>query len=153
MTEKENIKTLIEKFLAGSDQFLVELKVSAGKIAVSIDKPAGITIAECVALSRHLNTELESTGLLTTHELEVGSPGMDEPLRVYQQYLRRIGRNVKVMDLSGAEHKGVLNAADEKGFSITETNKIKQGKKRIEEKTELNYTYDQIKEVKLILSF
>ena len=153
MTDTGKITAIIENYIKGSDTFIVEVKVSSSKIAVSVDKPAGITIEECVALSRHLNSELEPTGLLQTHELEVGSPGMDEPLRVYRQYLRRIGRQVRVMLPDGKEHKGLIKEADENGFTLTVTNKIKQGKKRIEEKADHTFSYADVKEVKLIISF
>ena len=101
----------------------MEVKYSTSRISVSIDKPTGITIAECTDVSRFLANELEDKGVLETRELEVGSPGMSEPLRVYQQYLRRIGRELKVIDKSGVEYKGVLQAADEKGFTVS-TSKI-----------------------------
>lgn len=148
--DKNTIIQLVNEKLAGSDCFLVEVKYGTSRISVSIDKPVGVTIGECTDLSRFLANELESTGVLETRELEVGSPGMSEPLRVYQQYLRRIGRELKVTDKKGLEHKGLLKTADATGFIINTSKIIKEGKKKIEVKEMLSFNYDDIKETKLI---
>jgi ribosome maturation factor RimP len=88
-----------------------------------------------------------------THELEVSSPGMDQPLRVYQQYLRRIGRQARVITREGREHKGVISAADTNGFELAETQSKKENKKKIITETKNRFEYEHIKETKLILTF
>ena len=60
MITVEHIRALLEKHLAGKETFLVEVKVNAGNaIRVHVDTPAGISIDECVAISRYLNGELD----------------------------------------------------------------------------------------------
>lgn len=148
--DKNTIIQLVNEKLAGTDCFLVEVKYGTSRISVSIDKPVGVTIGECTDLSRFLANELEDKGVLETRELEVGSPGMSEPLRVYQQYLRRIGRELKVTDKKGLEHNGLLKTADAEGFMISTSKIIKEGKKKTEVKEMLSFNYDDIKEAKLI---
>lgn len=148
--DKNTIIQLVNEKLAGTDCFLVEVKYGTSRISVSIDKPVGVTIGECTDLSRYLAKELEDKGVLETRELEVGSPGMSEPLRVYQQYLRRIGRELKVTDKKGLEHNGLLKTADAEGFMISTSKIIKEGKKKTEVKEMLSFNYDDIKEAKLI---
>src|SRR5688572_18392518 len=114
MTDKDQIRGLVNKHLEGTDQFLVDIKLSPSKLAVLIDKPEGITLEECTSLTRHLLNELETSGFLETHDVEVGSPGMDSPLVVPQQYLRRIGKEMKVRTVDGIEMNAVLvNAGPE----------------------------------------
>lgn len=148
--DKNTIIQLVNEKLAGTDCFLVEVKYGTSRISVSIDKPVGVTIGECTDLSRYLAKELEDKGVLETRELEVGSPGMSEPLRVYQQYLRRIGRELKVTDKKGLEHNGLLKTADAESFMISTSKIIKEGKKKTEVKEMLSFNYDDIKEAKLI---
>lgn len=153
LVQSEQIRAWVEEFIANSDQFIVEIKVSPGKIAVFIDKPAAITIEECTALSRHLYAKLDALGLLETHELEVSSPGMDTPLKVPQQYYRRINREIKVIDANGKEYTGRLKSANDKGFEMEAITIIKEGKVKKEQKNDVAFNYTDIKETKLIFNF
>jgi ribosome maturation factor RimP len=151
--EKEEIRTLVEAFIRGTDQFLVDIKLSPSKLAVFLDKPTGITLEECAALNRHLSTELETTGFLEKHELEVSSPGMDMPLVVMQQYLRRIGKEIKVMLKDGKEAKGILQAAGENEFEMLAVTERKESKKKIRTEAVQKFAYSDVRETKLIFNF
>ncbi|MFM7767519.1 MAG: ribosome maturation factor RimP [Bacteroidota bacterium] len=86
MVSAEKISSLVQEWIGSSDRFLVEVKSSPSKVTVYIDKPTGITLQECAELSRLITDTLEPEGVWETHEVEVSSPGMDQPLRVYQQH-------------------------------------------------------------------
>jgi ribosome maturation factor RimP len=152
MIDKTEIIKLIDSQLNGTDIFLVEAKISPGKISISIDKPAGITINECIALNRYLTAQLEATGILETHELEVSSPGMDQPLKVLQQYQRRLGKQVRIITTGGIQHEGKLLDAKPEGIEIvkTHTNKVNRKKETTEE--HLSIPFETIKETKLIIN-
>ena len=78
-----------------------------------------------------ISAALEPDGVWETRELEVSSPGMDQPLRVYQQYLRRIGRQARVISREGREYKGLIKSADDEGFTLTESVSRKENKTKI----------------------
>src|SRR5215213_5143471 len=78
VTEGE-IKEIVSSKLAGSDCFIVDIKVTPGKIKVLLDKPAGIRIEECAEVNRDLFDKLEEKGVPEKFAIEVSSPGMDEP--------------------------------------------------------------------------
>ncbi|MEP7170575.1 MAG: ribosome assembly cofactor RimP [Bacteroidota bacterium] len=151
MVDKNYITQLIENKISGTDQFLVDVKLSSGRLAIFIDKPAGITIGECSDLSRFLFNELEPTGFLESHEIEVSSPGMDQPFKNYKQYLRRIGREIKVTTAEGKQHKGKLLSANENSFQLLEIVHIKENKKKVKQEINHELNYNQIKETKLEL--
>ena len=153
MELKERVKGIVNEWIKGGECFLVEVKTSPSRVAVAIDKPAGVSLQECASLSRTITDTLDPDGVWESHELEVSSPGMDQPLKVYQQYLRRIGREVRVITREGREHKGKLQSANETGFELLEITSRKENKKKVETETLHRFTYDQIKETKLILSF
>jgi ribosome maturation factor RimP len=153
MTDKQHIQSLIEQHIAGTDQFLVDIKLSPSRLAVSLDKPAGITLDECTSLTRFLLDQLEPTGFLETHDVEVGSPGMDTPLVVPQQYLRRIGREMKVRTIEGQEMTAVLQSANPEGVVFKETVTRRENKKKVTSEVMHTLTYDQIREAKLVLNF
>jgi ribosome maturation factor RimP len=153
MELKERVEGIVNEWIKGGECFLVEVKTSPSRVAVAIDKPAGVSLQECASLSRTITDTLDPEGVWESHELEVSSPGMDQPLKVYQQYLRRIGREVRVITREGREHKGKLQSANETGFELLEITSRKENKKKVETETLHRFTYDQIKETKLILSF
>ena len=153
MEIQKQIEDIVNEWIKSTDCFLVDIKISPSKVAVFIDKPVGVSLEECVSLSRLLNNSLEPDGVWESRELEVSSPGMDQPLKVHQQYLRRIGKDVKVITLNGLEHKGKLQSADETGIEILETISRKENKKKIISEVVHKLGYHQIKETKLILSF
>ncbi len=149
MIDKNYIVQIIESKLTGTEQFLVDVKLSPGRLAVFIDKHSGITIGECSALSRFLTIDLEPAGFLETHEIEVSSPGMDQPLKNYKQYLRRIGREIKVITAEGKQYKGKLLSANENEFELLEIIQTKENKKKIKRENNIKLNYNQIKETKL----
>ena len=149
MFDKNYFIQVIESKLSGTEQFLVDVKLSPGRLAVFIDKPSGITIEECTALNRFLINELEPSGFMDSHEIEVSSPGMDQPLKIYKQYQRRIGRNVKVIMPDGKLHKGKLLSANDNEFELLETIETKENKKKIKRESNIKLNYNQIKETKL----
>ncbi len=150
--DKQQIKSLIEQHIAGTETFLVEVKLSPNRMTVAIDKPQGITLDECTGLTRFLLNELEPTGFLEKHEVEVGSPGMDSPLMVPQQYLRRIGREMKVINAEGKELKGTLLSADESGIELKEIVSRKENKKKIISEVLHTLPYSNIREAKLVIN-
>ena len=153
MISKEKIENVVNEWIGSSDRFLVEVKVAPSKVTVFIDKPIGIALDECSSLNKYITNALDPEGVWEKHELEVSSPGMDQPLKVYQQYMRRIGKEIRVLTSKGIEHKGLLKAADKNGFDLHETTSRKENKKKILTEVVHHFNYDQIKETKLILSF
>ncbi len=144
---KEQIKTLVEEKIAGTDCFLVDVKISPSKIMVFIDKPAGIKVEDCVEVSRFLQERLEEGNILENHELEVSSPGMEEPLKVLQQYRKRIGREVSVVTFDGLKHFGILEDANEEGIVLKEKRKKENTARQV------HLPFEQIKETKVVFSF
>ena len=153
MVTKDRIESIVNEWITTSECFLVDIKLTPGRIAVFIDKSIGVTIDECSSLNKYLTEKLEEEQVWETHELEVGSPGMDQPLKVYQQYIRRIGKDIRVITTDGRDLKGKLENADEKGIDLLEIISKKVDKKKVLTETKHHLEYSKIKETKLILSF
>ncbi len=150
---REKITELVSAKLEGTENFLVEVKMSPSKIVISIDHPAGTKLEDCIAVSRYLHSELENTDVFEKHELEVGSPGMEEPLKVLKQFLKRIGQSVSVLGTDGIKRSGILLTADENQIAINEEITIKTGKKKEIQTRKVEIPFTQIKETKVNFSF
>ena len=83
--------------VAGMGYELVDLQVSnrGGLLRLFIDKPGGIGLEDCAAVSRQLSRVLEVEGV-EYDRLEVSSPGLDRPLRKAQDFARFAGQKADV---------------------------------------------------------
>lgn len=153
MTIKEKIAHVTEEKIASSDNFLVEVKIIPGKIIVTIDHPKGVKIEDCVSLSRYIQEKLETENVFENHELEVGSPGMEEPLKILPQYKKRIGQEISVVTFDGRKHIGTLLSADENALELNEETVVSNGKKKEKQKKLNIIPFNEIKETRVIFSF
>ena len=103
---------------------LVDLQVSnrGGLLRLFIDKPGGIGLEDCAAVSRQLSRVLEVEGV-EYDRLEVSSPGLDRPLRKAQDFARFAGQKADVRmrtpDASGRRRfVGVLRGENEGRVSL-----------------------------------
>ena len=94
-------------------------------LRVYADKEGGITIDDCVAVSRALSDKLDEEDKLDmAYILEVSSPGLTRQLKSERDFVNSIGRAVdvklyKAHEKYGKEFSGILESADENTVSIT----------------------------------
>ena len=111
---KKNIEELITPKLEEMNLFLVDVVIGANyKIQVFADGIPSITIKQCTELSRFLESYLdEEASVPEKYTLEVSSPGMTNPLRVNQQYKKRIGSTLKITLNNGDQVAMILKEVD-----------------------------------------
>ena len=95
------IKKLAESFLKDESHFVVDvicsLRNNPKKLLVILDGDKGINIDDCAEFSRELSAALDTSNLVEgAFVLEVSTPGLDQPLKIRRQYVKNVGRNVKV---------------------------------------------------------
>ncbi|SEO72240.1 ribosome maturation factor RimP [Nitrosovibrio sp. Nv6] len=88
---------LLDSTLAGLGYELVEVERSSrGRLLrVFIDKPDGVGVDDCVAVSNHLS-RLLAVENIDYDRLEVSSPGLDRPLKKASDFIRFAGESVKL---------------------------------------------------------
>ncbi|MBP0133234.1 MAG: ribosome maturation factor RimP [Nitrosospira sp.] len=88
---------LLELTLSGMGYELVDVERSPrGKLLrVFIDKPNGIAVEDCVAVSDHLG-RLFAVENIDYDRLEISSPGMDRPLKRASDFARFTGELAKL---------------------------------------------------------
>jgi ribosome maturation factor RimP len=86
---------LLEQTVPAMGFELVDWELGAsGLVRVFIDKPAGIDVEDCAAVSHQL-TRLFAVEEVDFGRLEVSSPGLDRPLRKASDYTRFAGQEAK----------------------------------------------------------
>lgn len=91
-----DVRLLLENTLPGMGYELVDFELTpGGGFRVFMDKPGGITVEDCVAVSNHL-TRLFMVENVDYDRLEVSSPGLDRPLKKEADYVRFNGSLAKI---------------------------------------------------------
>ncbi|WP_199117238.1 ribosome assembly cofactor RimP [Pedobacter sp. ASV28] len=153
MQIENRVSALVEEKIADRpDLFLVDVKMLPNnKLIIHVDGDNGISIKDCVAISRHVGFHLEEENTIeTAYNLEVSSPGVGEPLKLNRQYLKNIGRTLSIKLGNGSQKEGKLLEVNDNSITIEEEVKEK-GKKvqLVNSQIELN----DITETKVLISF
>jgi ribosome maturation factor RimP len=97
---EKTVEKLAEELLADTGLELVDVEYVKEKdwyLRVYIDKPEGIDIEDCQALSEKLEKELDEKNVVPdSYILEVSSPGLDRVLKKEKDFVREAGKIVDV---------------------------------------------------------
>ena len=146
MIEKIKILELVNNALEGSEKFLVNLKITPdNRIFVDIDGDNGVTIDDCIELSRAIEGQLDREE--EDFELNVSSAGADMPLKLTRQYRKNVGRELEVVMVDGEKAEGTLEDASDEGIVL----RTKGTKKRAPET--LHLAYRDIKSARVAIKF
>jgi len=147
------IQEYLEQELARRNLFLVEATVRPGnRIAVFIDSIPGVTIDECIAVSRFLEDKLDRNA--GDFELEVSSPGLDKPLKLPVQFEKNTGRVLDVVKSDGIKVTGKLLGISN-GIIRIESEvivRVKAGGKKKTEQHVQEIKQDDIKSARVVIS-
>jgi ribosome maturation factor RimP len=152
MISEKKVQELVEEKIKGSELFIVEVKVSGGnRISIALDRPTKLNVGDCAEVSRFVEAGLNRD--VEDFEITVSSPGLEQPLRVLNQFLKHQGRNVRVVLKDGRLLRGKMNSANEEGITLEV---FRENKKKNKEQTQneiVNLKYPEIKETKIEITF
>ncbi|HTE08994.1 MAG TPA: hypothetical protein VK628_09505 [Flavitalea sp.] len=134
------------------DLFLVDISIRpTNNIKVFLDGDKGISIEKCVAINRQLYRQIEESSLFPADDfsLEVSSPGLDEPLKLFRQYKKNLGRKVEVVGKDGVRLDGLLKEVTEDGILVEE----QKGKGKKQETIPHTVLFESIKTTKIQIVF
>ncbi len=155
MAFKEKVKELINQAMAEhTDLFLIDYTISTDyKISITIDGDHGVTLQDCIDVSRIIEHSLDREE--QDFSLEVASAGATSPLKLPRQFKKNIGRKLKVVTLSQEKYEATIVDADDTQIFLEwksrETKPVGKGKVTVEKKEAV--AYDQIKEAIVIITF
>jgi ribosome maturation factor RimP len=98
---EQQIREVAERVAVSEGMELVDIEYRGGggrrKLCVYIDKPGGITHADCELISKQVGTIVDVEELVPgPYVLEVSSPGLDRKLLKPADYERFLGRKARV---------------------------------------------------------
>jgi ribosome maturation factor RimP len=151
---KEHILDIANEHLKNSELFVTGIKIgSDNQINLFIDGDRGVTIKDCVDLSRAIEGQLDRNK--NDFALDVSSHGAATPLIMPRQYTKHIGRDFEIKLKNDLKLEGMLvssNADEIKiEFSTRENKAIGKGKITVVKEEIIKYS--QIKESKVKLKY
>ena len=155
MTLKERVEQLLQKVLAErTDLFLIALKVSSnGEIKVIVDGDQGVTLNDCIDISRGIEHPLNEDEF--DFSLEVMSPGASEPIINNRQYRKNIGRTLLVRTAGEDVYEAVLTEVDDNGIHLSwkerQPKPVGKGKRTV--KLEKMISFSEVSEAKVKIKF
>ena len=124
---EQQTEELLEPIVTGFGFELVDVEYvkEAGTwyLRAYIDKPDGITVDDCEAVSRKFSDILDEKDYIEdTYIFEVSSPGLGRPLKKEKEFKRSLGEEVEIRTYRAIEHQkefvGVLQEYDNDTVTI-----------------------------------
>lgn len=150
-TQTQAVEKLLLPLLP-EDVFLVSIKVKpTNNIKIYLDADNGLGIEKCIRINRALYKIMEEMAIYPDGDfsLEVSSPGVDEPLKLWRQYKKNTGRNVEVITTSDARFEGTLTVVTEDSITLAFTEG--KGKKAVAKEQVIPFA--EIKQTKVMIKF
>ena len=96
------VEAIAERVANSSGIEIVEIELKGGGqnrfLRISIDKPEGVTHADCEAISHEVGTILDVEDVIPGHyTLEVSSPGVERKLSKFKDFERFTGKKIKAI--------------------------------------------------------
>lgn len=154
MITYERVLRLIEEKVEGTEHFLVELKMGEmNDITIIMDGDDGFSIQDCILFNRHMEQSLDRE--VEDFSMKVMSPGLTEAFKHVRQYVKNVGRGVKVKPVEGKTIEGELVAADETSITVRTHRKERIEGRKAKHWVEEDFTlkYSEIQETKVVIAF
>jgi len=151
---ENTIRALVAEKIEGSEYYLLSVDIKPGNVInVELESMGPVSISDCVDISRQIEHNLDREE--EDFSLQVSSPGLDKPLRDYRQYIKNIGRDLKIRLMDNTEIQGELLKADAEKIEVKESRKERVEGKKKKEVVEVNHVlaYTDIKQAKIKITF
>lgn len=147
------IDVLKEALMQKASLFLIDVNISpAFKISVTIDGDNGVTLQDCIDVSRFIENNLDREE--QDFSLEVASAGATSPLLLPRQFKKNLGRKLKVTTATEKIEANITAANDEfivLEWTAREPKQVGKGKETVQKQIEIKY--EDIKEAIVIITF
>jgi ribosome maturation factor RimP len=89
---------------------LIDLEFVGKSLRLTIDKPGGVTLGDCVSVTRRVGLLLDAEDPIESkYRLEVSSPGLNRKLKTAREFEHFSGRRAKVQTVEGI-FRGTITA-------------------------------------------
>lgn len=154
MITENTIRALVAEKIEDTEYYLLSVDIRPGNVInVELESMGPVSILDCVDISRQIEHNLDREE--EDFSLQVSSPGLDKPLRDYRQYIKNVGRELKIKLMDNTDIEGELLKADAEKIEVKESRKERVEGKKKKEIVEINHVlaYAEIKQAKIKITF
>ncbi|MFK5983661.1 MAG: ribosome assembly cofactor RimP [Flavobacteriaceae bacterium] len=140
---KEKVKELLDQALEENNSlFLIDFSITEGnQIRVIIDGDHGVSVKDCIAVSRAIEHNIDREEI--DFSLDVASAGVSLPLTIPRQFVKNLGRRLKVRNQNQEIFEGELTKANDTEIELQwkarEPKPIGKGKVTVQKEVVLDY--------------
>ena len=152
---KEIVQNLLDDALEESKKlFLIDFQIdSNNNIKVIIDGDEGVTVNDCVTISRAIEHHIDRDAY--DFSLEVASAGATSPLLIPRQYKKNIGKTLELKTNDEQKFEGILTDVTDRGIQLSwksrEPKPVGKGKITVDKSKTIDF--DNIKESRVKIIF
>ena len=117
------IESAVDNAANDNGAFLVELELKPNNIIVAyVDSDKGLSIDQIKMINRQIESDLDRD--VEDFNLTVSSPDLNRPLKIWRQYKKNIGRDLKVK-FKDRQEEGMLEKVETDYLVLSIPNKKK----------------------------
>ena len=140
------IESAVDNAANDNGAFLVELELKPNNIIVAyVDSDKGLSIDQIKMINRQIESDLDRDD--EDFNLTVSSPDLNRPLKIWRQYKKNIGRDLKVK-FKDRQEEGMLEKVETDYLVLSIPNKKKSAPN-----VELEIQFADIAEAKVAIRF
>ena len=133
--------------------FLIELTFGSNNdVKVFLDGDNGVTLKDCTSINSDIRKILNQDEI--NYSVEIGSCGIDFPLKLVRQFKKNVSRKIEIIDLEDRKYSGILTKVSKTSFEINwkerQAKKIGKGKTTVA--LSKNFNYGEYKKAQIILN-
>lgn len=152
--DKNKIIDLVNQSLSDNPSlFLVSLEINPeNHISIVIDGDKGASLNECIKVSRYVEGVLDVDDL--EYSIDVATPDIAKPLQLNRQYIKNIGRTLKVTTTT-EEIEANLKFVNEDGIVLVKEERVPKtiGKGKMTVEREIVLPFEEIVQAKVLIVF
>lgn len=123
MSTADRVRLLVAPLVEDAGLELYDIELDGGILRVLVDREGGADIGTISEVARALSRSLDEHDPIDGHyTLEVGTPGLERPLRTPDHFARAVGTTVRAKTKPGVEGdrrvEGTIEHSDEQGVTV-----------------------------------
>ena len=154
MKFEEKFRNILSEILENyKSLFLIELTFSSNNdVKVFLDGDNGVSLKDCSSINSDIKKKLNQDEV--NYSVEIGSCGIDYPLKLMRQFKKNISRKIEITDFNDRKYNGILAKVSNTSFEINwkERQPKKIGKGKVTVDLSKNFNYGEYKKAQVILN-
>ena len=154
--DRKEVKSLLDEALElNKELFLVYFDINeSNHISVIVDGDKGVSVSECMRISRNIDHNFDREE--EDFSLEVSSFDISHSLTIPRQYIKNIGRKLKIKTVADEKFEGtLLSFSDDNKFVLKWKERVPKtiGKGKMTVEKQQEFSIDDVKEAKVVIIF